>query len=74
MEALNVFMHQNKDGANRIVVYRTSIVFLRWLSKVGKITTFCGTFSCPKYSVRDIIGRCCSFFLMAASTAAQNSE
>ena len=57
-----------RNEENRIVI--SLIVFLLWLSKVGKITTFCGTFSCSKYTVSDVISRCYASFVMAASTAA----
>ena len=34
------------------------------------MTAFYGTFSCSKYTVGDVISRCCTSFVMAASTAA----
>ena len=57
-----------KNEENRIVI--SLIVFLLWLFEVGQITTFCETFSCSKYTVSDVISRCCTSFVMAASTAA----
>ena len=63
---MRFYFERNEE--NRIFI--SLIVFLLWLSKVGQITTFCGTFSCSKYTVGDVISRCCTSFVMAASTAA----